>query len=115
MFQPIVMTYPITVDKVILEQWATQKLEPDTIAGMLKESGIDADSITAHLKAYKQLRNAKKQFTGFVCMAVGAFVGFVSCVLSLVNPIPELYNLILFGLTSLAILIIVVGMYLVFE
>jgi hypothetical protein len=109
------MTYPITVDKVILEQWATQKLEPDTITGMLRERGVDPDSITSHLKAYKQLRNAKKQFSGFVCMALGAFLGFVSCVLTLANPFPELYSLILFGLTSLAILIIVVGMYLVFE
>lgn len=109
------MTHPITVDKVILEQWATQKLAPETITGMLKERGVDADSITTHLKAYKQLRNAKKQFTGFACMAIGAFLGFASCVLSLVNPFPDLYNLILFGLTSVGILIIVVGMYLVFE
>jgi hypothetical protein len=109
------MTFPITVDKVILEQWAAQKLEPDTIAGMLKESGIDPDSISTHLKAYKQLRNAKKQFTGFVCMALGAFLGFLSCVLSLVNAFPDMYNLILFGLTSVGILIIVMGMYLVFE
>lgn len=109
------MTYSTLVDKVILEQWATQKLEPETITSMLRERGVDADSITTHLKAYKQLRNAKKQFSGFVCMAFGAFLGFVSCVLSLVNPIPELYNLILFGLTSVGILIIVVGMYMVFE
>jgi hypothetical protein len=48
-------------------------------------------------------------------MGLGAFLGFISCVLSLTNPIPELYNVILFGLTSVAILIIVVGMYFLFE
>ena len=59
--------------------------------------------------------NAKKQFMGFVFMAVGAFLGFVSCVLSLINPIPELYNVILFGLISIAIIVIFIGMYCVFE
>jgi hypothetical protein len=113
--QPIAMTYPINVDKVILEQWAAQKLAPETITGMLKEMGFDPDSITTHLRVYKKLRNAKRQFTGFVCMALGAFLGFLSCVLTLANPIPELHNLILFGFTSVGILIIVVGMYLVFE
>lgn len=57
----------------------------------------------------------KKQFNGFFCMGLGAFLGFISCVLSLTNPIPELYNVILYGLTSIAILIIVVGMYFLFE
>lgn len=109
------MTYPISVDKIVLERWANEKLEPDTVAGLLQEKGIDAESIKAHLKAYRQLRNARKQFTGFVCMAAGTFLGFASCVLSLINPIPELYNVILFGFTSVAILIIVAGMYLVFE
>lgn len=109
------MTYPFTVDKVVLEQWATQKLAPETITGMLRERGVDPDSITNHLRAYKKLRNAKRQFTGFACMALGAFLGFVSCVLTLANPFPELYSLILFGLTSVGILIIVAGMYLVFE
>jgi hypothetical protein len=115
MTQPIAMTYPIHVDKDILEQWATQKLAPETITGMLKERGVDPDSITTHLRAYKKLRNAKRQFTGFVCMALGAFLGFLSCVLTLANPIPELHNLILFGFTSVGILIIMVGMYFVFE
>jgi hypothetical protein len=48
-------------------------------------------------------------------MALGAFLGFLSCVLTLANPIPELHNLILFGFTSVGILIIMVGMYFVFE
>jgi hypothetical protein len=48
-------------------------------------------------------------------MGSGAFLGFLSCVLTLINPVPELYNLILYGLTSIAIIIIVLGLYLVFE
>ncbi|KYP16304.1 hypothetical protein [Flavihumibacter sp. CACIAM 22H1] len=58
---------------------------------------------------------AKRQFAGFLLMGIGAFIGFISCVLSLLNPIPELYNLILYGLTSVAIVVALIGLYLVLE
>ena len=78
----------------------------------------DQDSITNiahHPEEFKQGKNAKKQFIGFICLGTGAFLGFISCVLTLTNPIPELFNIILYGLTSVAILIICAGLYLVFE
>ncbi len=109
------MTYPVSVDKIILQQWAAQQLELPEVETHLKGEGLDDDTIKLYVKAYQQLRNEKRQFAGFICMGLGAFMGFVSCVLSLINPFPDLYNLILFGLTSLAILVIVAGMYLVFE
>lgn len=56
-----------------------------------------------------------RQTKGFICLAAGAFLGFISCVITLINPIPELYNLVLYGLTSIAVIIIFIGLYLVFE
>lgn len=104
-----------SIDPSTLKQWASAKLEPGAVEAELKSMGLDTESISANLKAYKKICNAKKQFLGFLFMAAGAFLGFVSCVLSLVNPIPELYNVILFGLTSVAIIVIFIGMYCVFE
>jgi protein-S-isoprenylcysteine O-methyltransferase Ste14 len=109
------MSYPVSVDQSTLQQWVAAKIDPSAVEEKLKIMGLDTESIATQLKAYKRLCNAKKQFMGFVFMAVGAFLGFVSCVLSLVNPIPELYNVILFGLTSVAIIVIFIGMYCVFE
>ena len=111
------MSYVATaaIDAETLQQWNAARLEPQTVEEELRSKGLDADAISRHLKEYRKIRNAKKQFTGFVCMAVGAFLGFISCVLTIANPFPELYNLILFGLTSLAILVICLGMYFVFE
>jgi hypothetical protein len=63
----------------------------------------------------KKMRYARRRWNGFLCMALGGFLGFVSCVLSLTNPFPELYYVILYGLTSIAILIVFWGFYLVFE
>jgi|GEM_PF-445108 len=115
MLKTIAMSYTATVDAATIQQWITAKLEPHAIEQELLVKGFDATAISTHLKEYRRLKNAKRQFTGFVCMAVGAFLGFISCVLTILNPIPELYNLILFGLTSVAILVICLGLYFVFE
>lgn len=109
------MPDPTNIDNALLRQWNLSSLEPQAIQAELLSRGFDDETITAYLQAYKKFKVAKKQFVGFFCMGLGAFLGFVSCVLSLVNPIPELYNVILFGLTSVAILIIVIGMYFLFE
>jgi len=109
------MTYELSLDSTIIQQWVAAKLEPEAVEHELKSKGFDEAEIAAHLKAYRRLRNAKRQFTGFLCMGIGAFIGFLSCMLSVFNPIPELYNIILYGLTSIAILIICLGMYFVFE
>jgi hypothetical protein len=109
------MPYSGNIDNALLKQWNLSSLEPQAIEAELSAKGLDAETITAYVEAYRKFKIARKQFVGFFCMGLGAFLGFVSCVLSLINPIPELYNLILFGLTSIAILIIVVGMYFLFE
>lgn len=89
--------------------------EPQAIEAELNGLGHDAASVAAHLKEFKRLKNAKRQFNGFILMAIGAFLGFISCVLSIINPIPGLFNVILYGLTMVAILIIVLGLYYVVE
>ena len=38
--------------------------------------------------------NAIRQKRGFTFAATGAVLGFVSCVLSQTNPVPELYHII---------------------
>ena len=109
------MPYPSSIDKNLLQQWAADKLDLQEVEKALVDKGIEASDLSEYVKAYKKLKNENRQFIGFFCAGLGAFLGFISCVLSLVNPIPELYNLILFGLTSLAIIIIMVGLYLIFE
>ena len=109
------MSYTIPVDAETIEQWIIKKPDLATIKAELLSKGMDAKSISVHISEYKRLRNSKRQFNGFFCMGLGAFLGFISCMLSVFNPIPELYNLILFGLTSVAILIIFYGLYCLFE
>ncbi len=109
------MAYTIPVDAEIIEQWIINQPDLQTIEAELLLKGMDAETISSHISEYKRLRNSKRQFTGFCSMGLGAFLGFISCILSIINPVPELYNLILFGLTSVAILIIFYGLYCLFE
>lgn len=102
-------------DQLMVKEWLHQKLDQKTIADRLSAMGLDAETIDAYVNAYRKLKRERKQTTGFVVTAAGALLGFISCVLSLTNPIPLLYDFILFGVTSVAILLIVAGMYLIFE
>ncbi len=108
-------TATATVDQTVVREWIAARLEPHTVEEQLRSRGLDAEQIRQYLQEFRRLKYARQQFIGFICMGVGAFLGFLSCVLSIANPWPDLYNLILFGLTSVAILIICLGLYFVFE
>ncbi len=116
-FKTIAMNYPAgaAIDETKLREWITAKLEPEAVEDQLRNRGLDTEQIREYLKAFRKLRNARRQYQGFFWTALGAFLGFLSCVLTILNPIPELYSVILFGLTSIAILLICLGLYFVFE
>lgn len=109
------MSFTSTIDETTIQQWMAAKLEPRVIEEELISRGIDAAVISTHLKRYRQLRNAGRRFNGFIFLAVGAFLGFVSCVLALTNPFPQLFDLFLYGITSLAVLSICIGLYFLLE
>ena len=109
------MSMTTTIDQSIMQQWLAEKLDMPAVEAKLHALGLDAESIKTHLREYRKCCLAKRQFTGFVYLAVGAVMGFISCVLTLINPVPSLYELILYGLTSLAIVLIMVGLYYLFE
>ncbi len=65
---------------------------------VLPASGYDETANNKDLSEYRGLKNAKRLSAGFVCLGVGAFLGFISCVLTLINAVPALYAIILYGL-----------------
>lgn len=109
------MVQEFKIDEAILNKWINDKLDVKSIQEKLAADGLDEDVIAMHVTAFRKQRIARRQFIGFIYLAAGAFLGFISCVLTLINPVPSLYELILYGLTSVAILIIMVGLYYVFE
>lgn len=109
------MPIPTSVDIALLKQWHEKKLSVGQIQERLSSMGYDDSSSKQHLDTFKKLSYEKRRWNGFLCMGVGAFLGFISCVLSLTNPFPEMYYVVLYGMTSLSILIIFLGLYFVFE
>jgi hypothetical protein len=109
------MPYSASINASTIQQWMTANLSPQAIEQELQSKGMDALSIEAHLKEFKKLRIAKRQTRGFVCMALGAVIGFISCVCTVTNAILSLYHIILYGLTSIAIFLIIIGLYFVVE
>lgn len=105
----------ITIDDELVSKWIDAKLSPVDIQKQLEQQGFSEETIAMYVREYKKRRYAGRRFNGFICAAIGALLGFLSCLLSIFNPIPELFNIILFGLTSIAILIIFFGLYLLFE
>ncbi len=104
-----------SVDTALIRSWINAKLEPAHVEAQLKKMGISEENIAAYLEEYKKERFANRRFNGFICAAAGGLLGFVSCMLSIFNPFPELYYFILFGLTSVAILLVCLGLYFLFE
>ncbi len=109
------MTRDLNIDRAVLQQWITEKIAVPELRERLSLLGFDEDAIREKLKEFKKLSNAAKQFKGFLFLCGGAFLGFISCVLTLMNPFPDLYYWILYGLTSVAITLMLVGLYVVFE
>lgn len=98
-----------------IEQWIAEKLDAQKLRERLIASGCDEETIAENLQAFKKALYAKRQFVGFIFLGIGAFVGFISCVTALVNPVPELFYWFLYGITSLALILIFYGLYCLFN
>jgi hypothetical protein len=103
------------VDSAIIQQWIAEKLNPEKVEQRLSTLNLGEEQRSAYLKEFKKIRNDQRQFKGFVILGAGAFLGFISCVLSIINPVPEFYYHILYGFTSVAVAVIFIGLYFVFE
>lgn len=60
-------------------------------------------------------KGIQRQTKGLYFLVSGALSGFLSCVLTLSGIMPSWEGFFLYGLSTLAMLLIVYGLYLVFE
>ena len=104
-----------TIDEAEIQQWINNKLSVQTIEELLQSKGFDAETIALHLKEYNKQRYAIRRSKGFVYASIGAVIGFIGCILAILNPLPELYYLGLYGFTALAAILICIGLYFLFE
>lgn len=103
------------IDESICQQILSLKPAPGSVEQELYKRGIQAAYIAKYMEEIKRMRNAKRRSTGFVCMAAGAFLGFLSCVLTITHALPHMFDFIFYGLTTVAVCVVVLGLYYVFE
>lgn len=111
----IVMPATKSLPADIFAKWMAEGLNMDAIRERMMTLGLAEQDINIQLKAFKKKFYQKRQTRGFILMGTGAFVGFLSCVLTMTDLFPALNNLFLYGLTSIAVCIAIFGAYLVFE
>jgi hypothetical protein len=104
-----------TIDQTQIKQWITDRLTVQKLEELLQSKGFDAEMISLHLKEFNKQRYELRRSKGFTYASAGAVLGFVGCVLAILNPMPELYYLGLYGFTSLAAILIFMGLYFLFE
>lgn len=86
----------------------------DEVKQVLSSHNVaDAESKSSEL--FKKLCCIKRQTKGIYLMAAGALMGFIGCLLSIVNPIPFLFDFALYGLTPGAVVVVLIGLYLFIE
>ncbi len=103
------------VNTAAIQQWINEKLDTQRVKEKLTAMGFDEETASLHLKEFKKIKYGKRQVAGFIYLAIGSVLGFISCLLTVFNPVPELYYWILFGLTSIAIVIAFLGLYYLLE
>lgn len=109
------MSYTSSVDFSKIHQWIMNKTDLQTITQELTSLGYDEHDIASSIKEFKRQKYAKRQLKGFIWLGIGGFLGFIACVLCMINPFPGLYNAILYGLTSLAVVMLFAGLYYLLE
>jgi len=107
----LMTTTPANISNEIIQQWVNNNLSDDEVKLWLKQFNIDEATAATYFAEFNKLKLKKRSSLGIGFMITGAFVGFISCALSIATPHP----IFLYGLTSLAIIIVFIGLYLIFE
>lgn len=96
-------------------QWMQEGLDEKQVNARLVTLNIDSEGLTNIATEYNKYRQNIRSKKGLNCILIGAILGFLSCMLTLLNVMPELRDFFLVGLTTLGISVAVYGCYCIFE
>lgn len=109
------MTEQLTLDHALIQQWIAGNLSEEAVIAQIESTGLSPAIMDLYLQGFKKMRDEKRYKNGMALIISGAILGFFSCVASLCNIAPEYCTLILVGLTSVSLVLVFIGLYLVFE
>lgn len=97
-----------------IKDWLQLGLGLKEIERKLADMGMEEGSIPTMMKEITKLRNARKTTKGLVFILVGAALCLVSCIITLAMPQSDT-KLVLYGLTSLGIILVFIGLMHIFN
>lgn len=103
------------IDQKEIKKWISDRISVKKVEELLQSKGLDPESILLHIKEFNKQRYELRRARGFIFASIGAVLGFTGCILAILNPLPELYVLGLYVFTSVAAVLILLGLYFLFE
>lgn len=94
-------------------QWLANGLDNKQVEAEMLKMGIDERNVPGFLQEYKKMRNAGNTTIGLYFILAGALLCLVSCVLTL--AFSSASGFILYGLTSIGVIIVFVGLARIFS
>lgn len=92
-----------------------QNISDDNLHEELLKKGYLLDEVQDIVKLYKKYKSDRRLQNGFTMIGIGAFLGLVSCIFTILGILPEMRDFILYGLTTIGITIAFGGCYYIFE
>lgn len=108
------MQHQINTDQ-LLQKWLKTNLTVQQVMAEVEKLGLEQGTADEIVNAFKKLRLNERTKRGLRLLVIGCFLGFVSCVLTVMGVLPEFKGFILYGLTSIGITLALLGGYYVFE
>jgi hypothetical protein len=97
------------------QKWQERGMSRSQLVEELREAQLSPDEIATVWERYMRYCVDRRCARGWVFMFTGGALGLVSCVLTILDFLPELRGVFMYGLTTLAISMALYGCYLVME
>jgi len=109
------MTQTYTYSEVLFRRWHQLKMTKAQVMEELQRQPLSAEEIASIWDSYYRYRVDKRNSLGWLMMFTGGTLGLLSCVLTMVDPMPELRWVFMYVFTTIAVSIALYGCYLVME
>lgn len=93
-------------------QWLANGLDNKQVEAEMLKMGIEERNLPDLLREFKKMRNARNTTIGLYFILAGALLCLISCVLTLAFSSASAF--ILYGLTSVGVIIVFVGLARIF-
>ncbi len=100
---------------MLIQKWLQLKSSKSQVWEELQRQGWSEEDITAAWNDYTQYRIGRRISLGLGLMFGGGALGLVSCILTMIDPLPSLRWMFMYAFTTIAVSVSLYGTYLVME